>query len=97
MAHLTREDVLKLAQLAKLSLIDSEIDEFTKDINNILSYVEQLQKVDTSGLEPTSQVTGLVNSTRADELEDYGYDPAELLKNVPSVQDQQIKVKRILE
>jgi aspartyl-tRNA(Asn)/glutamyl-tRNA(Gln) amidotransferase subunit C len=97
MAKLTREDILKLAQLAKLSLSQPEIEEFTKDINNILDYVEQLQKVDTTGLEPTSQVTGLVNSTRTDTTINYGYQAADLLKNVPAVQDQQIKVKRILE
>jgi aspartyl-tRNA(Asn)/glutamyl-tRNA(Gln) amidotransferase subunit C len=97
MAKLTREDILKLAQLAKLSLTEPEIEEFTKDINNILNYVEQLQEVDTTGLEPTSQVTGLVNSTRSDSTIDYGYNADELLKNVPEVHDQQIKVKRILE
>ncbi|HUD81598.1 MAG TPA: Asp-tRNA(Asn)/Glu-tRNA(Gln) amidotransferase subunit GatC [Patescibacteria group bacterium] len=97
MAKLTREDILKLAQLSKLSLTESEITEFTTDINNILNYVEQLQKVDTKGLVPTSQVTGLVNSTRPDKIIDYGYSPADLLKNVPNVQEQQIKVKRILE
>ena len=86
-----------MAQLAKLSLTDPEIEEFTKDINNILNYVEQLQHVDTAGLEPTSQVTGLVNATRDDAVIDYGYSPADLLKNVPEVQDNQIKVKRILE
>jgi Asp-tRNA(Asn)/Glu-tRNA(Gln) amidotransferase C subunit len=39
----------------------------------------------------------LVNSTRPDKIIDYGYSPADLLKNVPNVQEQQIKVKRILE
>ncbi|MGH7192713.1 MAG: Asp-tRNA(Asn)/Glu-tRNA(Gln) amidotransferase subunit GatC [Candidatus Saccharimonadales bacterium] len=47
-------------------------------------------------MKPTNQVTGLTNVTRADEVRDYGYEPANLLKNVPAVKDGQIKVKRTL-
>jgi len=96
MAKLTREDVLKLARLARIDLTDEEADEFTGEFSAILEYVEKLQAVDIEGLSPTSQVTGLTNVTRDDEVQDYGYDPQDLLKNVPSVQDNQIKVKRMI-
>jgi aspartyl-tRNA(Asn)/glutamyl-tRNA(Gln) amidotransferase subunit C len=96
MADLTRDDILKLAQLARISLTDEEIEEFAGEFNAILNYVKQLDAVDTSGLESTSQVTGLTNVTRADEVIDYGYAASELLKNVPAVQDDQIKVKRMI-
>jgi len=96
MAQLKRDDILKLANLARLDLSEPEIEEFTKELSDILRYVEQLQSVDVSGLEPTNQVTGLTNVTRKDEIRDYGYEPKELLKNVPAVQDDLIKVKRIL-
>jgi aspartyl-tRNA(Asn)/glutamyl-tRNA(Gln) amidotransferase subunit C len=96
MADLTRDDILKLARLARISLSDDEVAEFSDEFNEILKYVEQLNAVDTAGLEPTSQVTGLVNVTRPDVIVDYGYDPKILLKNVPSVQDDQIKVKRMI-
>jgi len=96
MAKLTREDVLKLARLARLELSEAEIEEFTGELSEILQYVEQLQSVDVKGLKPTNQVTGLTNVTRPDAVKDYGYDPAELLKNVPAVKDNQIKVKRML-
>jgi aspartyl-tRNA(Asn)/glutamyl-tRNA(Gln) amidotransferase subunit C len=96
MADLTRTDLLKLAQLARINVSEAEVSEFTEEINAILEYVALLQAVDVEGLEPTSQVTGLVNVTRADVIKDYGYDPAELLKNVPAVQDDQIKVKRMI-
>jgi Asp-tRNA(Asn)/Glu-tRNA(Gln) amidotransferase C subunit len=55
-----------------------------------------LQNVEVDDLPPTYQVTGLTNVTREDQLIDYGYKPANLLKNVPAVVDNQIKVKRIL-
>lgn len=96
MAKLTREDVLKLARLARLDLTDAEVEEFQGELSAILQYVEQLQSVDVEGLEPTHQVTGLTNVTRPDETRDYGYKIEKLLENVPAVKDGQIKVKRML-
>ena len=96
MNKLAREDVLKLARLARLDLNDQEVEEYRHELSEILQYVEQLQTVDISGLKPTHQVTGLVNVMRQDKPHDYGYKPEELLKNVPEVQDNQIKVKRMI-
>lgn len=96
MAHITREDILKLAQLARIDVSDQEVDEFSGELSAILQYVEQLADVDIHGLEPTSQVTGLVNVTRKDEIKHYGYEPTELLKNVPAVEQNQLKVKRMI-
>lgn len=96
MASLTRDDVLKLARLARLSVTDNEVTEYAKELDEILKYVEQLQEVDTIGLKPTNQVTGLQNVMREDVPINYGYDPSELLKNVPDTQNGQIKVKRML-
>lgn len=96
MSKLTREDVLKLARLARLQLTDDEVAEYSNELSNILEYVEQLDNVDVSGLEPTNQVTGLKNVTRQDEVRDYGYQPEDLLKNVPAVEANQIKTKRVL-
>src|SRR5579872_1803061 len=96
MASLTRQDVLKLARLARIALSDEEVEEFASEFSAILKYVEQLQQVEVDGLEPTSQVTGLTNVMRPDKLVDYPYQPKDLLKNVPAVQDNQIKVKRMI-
>jgi len=96
MADLTRDDVLKLARLARLSLSEEEVASYQKELAEILKYVEQLQNVDVSGLEPTSQVTGLTNVMRKDEVIDYGYEPLELLKNVPQTEGNQLKVKRMI-
>ena len=97
MAKLSRDDVLKLARLARLHLSDEEIAQFQEEISAILGYVEQLQQVDVEGLEPTSQVTGLKNVMRPDEVRDYGVSAEELLKNAPATQDGHIKVKRMLQ
>lgn len=96
MAKLSREDVLKLAQLARLELTDDELHEYSSQLTAILDYVEVLGKADVKGLKPTQQITGLTNVMRDDEIIEYGYEPKELLKNVPEVKDDQIKVKRMI-
>ena len=96
MAKLSRDDVLKLARLARLDLSSDEVEEFASELSEILQYVEQLQSVDVDGLKPTNQVTGLTNVTRPDAIKSYGYEPQDLLKNVPQTQDGQIKVKRMI-
>jgi aspartyl-tRNA(Asn)/glutamyl-tRNA(Gln) amidotransferase subunit C len=96
MAQLKRDDIVRLAQLARVDLSEEEIEEFAGELSEILQYVEQLQSVDVADLRPTNQVTGLTNVTREDEIIEYGYKPKDLLKNVPTVQDDLIKVKRII-
>lgn len=96
MSKLSRDDVLKLASLAKISIDDEEIDKFAEELSVILGYVEQLSAVDVTGLQPTNQVTGLTNVTRPDVVVNYGYEPRDLLKNVPFNQENQIKVKRMI-
>ncbi len=96
MTKLTRDDVLKLASLARISLSDDEVNEFSDELSAILQYVEQLSSVDVAGLKPTNQVTGLTNVMRDDEVKDYGYAPLDLLRNVPKTQNNQLKVKRMI-
>jgi aspartyl-tRNA(Asn)/glutamyl-tRNA(Gln) amidotransferase subunit C len=95
MAKLSSEDVLKLARLSKLELNDEQLERFRGEIESIMEYVEQLQLIDVSGLEPTSQVSGLTNSMRPDEIQEY-QKPAELLKNASVSEDGHIKTKRII-
>lgn len=96
MAKISRDDVLKLAKLSKLSLSEDEIVKFQKELSDILGYVEQLSGVDTTGLSETSQVTGLENVTRKDKVIDYSTSVDELMKNAPDKKDGQFKVKRVL-
>lgn len=96
MSSITIDDVKRLAQLSALYVTDEEAESLRRQIGDILGYVEQLNEVDTTGLEPTYQVTGLENVTRKDEIKDYGVSQEALLKNVPETQDGQIKVKKVI-
>ena len=63
---LTKAEVLHIAKLARLELKEPEVEKFRTQLSEILEYVGQLEKVDTEGIEPISQITGLQNVTRAD-------------------------------
>lgn len=96
MAKLTREDVLKLARLARLEVSEDEVQKYADEVGAILQYVEVLNNIDMEGVEPTNQVTGLSNVMRKDEVVDYQAKPEDLLRNAPAVEDGHIKVKRML-
>lgn len=96
MSNLSKDDVLKLAKLARLKLSDDEVQRYQKEFTALLDYVEQLSSVDTDSLSPTYQVTGLQTVTRPDVEIDYGVEQAGLLSNVQETKDGQIKVQRML-
>lgn len=81
MSNLTRQDVQRIAELARLALTDEELDLFTRQLGDILTYVEQIRALDTSGVAPTSQVLN-----RPIEREDEPrptLSRADLLRNAP--------------
>lgn len=96
MARISKDDVAHLARLSNLSLTDDEVEPLRADLEKILEYVHQLSELDTSGVEPTYQVTGLENVDRADKVIDYGVSREDLLKTAPAVKDHQIKVPKVL-
>ena len=96
MTQISRDDVQHLAQLSSLQLSDDETEALQKDIQNILKYIEQLGSLDTSGVEPTYQVTGLSNIWREDKIIDYGVDRETLLALASDRTDDQVKVPKVL-
>lgn len=96
MTNINEGTVRHLAQLSSISLSDDEVSSLQEDLANILTYIEQLQEVDTENVEPTYQVTGLKNVGREDEIIDYGLGRDDLLAGAPDVQDSQIKVPKVL-
>ncbi len=97
MSKISLDDVKKLSKLAKIAITDEQAAKFQTELDAILEYVKQLEAVDTSGVEPTSQVTGLVNVTRPDKITSYGTTKTDLLKNAPEQESGYIKVKRVIE
>ncbi len=69
MTKITENDVRKVAELARLELLDEEIGEYTGQIEKILDYVDQLQRVNTDEIPPTTRAVEVVNKTREDLVE----------------------------
>lgn len=90
------DDVRYVAGLAKIAVTDDEAAKLQGELDTILGYVSQLDSLDTTGIEPTYQVTGLTNIDRDDAIIDYGVDQQALLSNAPASQDNQIKVPKVL-
>jgi aspartyl-tRNA(Asn)/glutamyl-tRNA(Gln) amidotransferase subunit C len=92
---LTKDEVVKLAQLSRIALTEAEVEKFQKDLSTVLDYVEELKKVDVEGLEEVSQVTGLVNVQR-DDKPVTAENHQEIFSQAPEMKDGFYKVKAIL-
>lgn len=91
MAKITKE------QLARIKLTPEEAEKFESQLGSVLEYMEILNEVDTEGVEPTSQVTGLQDVMREDEVDRDFCNGDELLECSPlEVENRQIKVKKVL-
>ena len=93
---ITQDDVLYLAQLSNLQLADDEITALQADLGNILGYIDQLGELDTSGVEPTYQVTDLENVGREDVVQHHVAGSKDLLNLAPDQANNQIKVPKVL-
>ncbi len=93
---LSIKEVEHIARLARLELDGSEKEQFTMQLNEILDYVEKLNQLDTSAIEPTAHVIPVHNIFRKDELKP-SMDPEEVLANAPDRIGNYFKVPKLLE
>ena len=69
MTKISSCDVRKVAQLARLELPEDQIETYTEQLEEILSYVDQLQEIDTKNVSPTTRAVEVVNAMREDLVE----------------------------
>lgn len=94
---LTKEQVEQLAHLARLQLSPEEVEGMAHDLTDILNYVDVLTELDTEGVPETTQVTGLSNVSRKDEVDLTLCKPDALLECSPLPKKQhQIAIKRMM-
>jgi aspartyl-tRNA(Asn)/glutamyl-tRNA(Gln) amidotransferase subunit C len=93
---LSRETVQRVAHLARLKLTDAELDLFTTQLSQVLSYVELLDELDTSAVEPMAHVVEIANVFREDELRP-SLPRAAALSNAPKSDGKYFVVPQILE
>lgn len=91
----TRETVMKVAELAKLRLDESRIDEFTEQFSRLLEYIGEIDTMELDGVEPLVHITDSTNVFR----EDVPHEPLgreEALKNAPKRNEGFFKVPKVL-
>jgi len=64
---LSRDQVLHVARLARLELTDDEVERYSGELSKVLDYIEKIEELDLTGVEPTSHVVDVENALRADE------------------------------
>ena len=92
---LDRDQVHKVAHLARLELAVEEEEKFVTQLSSILDYFEQLSELDTSDVEPTTRAIDLSNVTRSDRLQPYG-DRETILEGAPERDDNFFRVPKII-
>lgn len=91
----TKKDVEYIAELAKLKLNEEELVSYTKDMNEILNYIDKLNELDTSDVEPLSHPIEAANVMREDKPAD-SIDREKALKNAPKADEQFFKVPKVI-
>lgn len=95
---LTKEQVQYLAKLSRLELNEAEVKKFQGQLSAILAYVEKLREVNTNGVEPTAQATGLENVARADEADTFGGETkVGVVANVPKKKGEYVQVRAVFD
>jgi aspartyl-tRNA(Asn)/glutamyl-tRNA(Gln) amidotransferase subunit C len=93
---ITPEEVRRVAMLARLALTPAEEERLTEELDKILRYVEKLNELDTSQLEPFTHAVNRVNAFRSDEVTNHPR-PMALLANAPEKDQTFFKVPKIIE
>ena len=93
---LNRKDVEHVALLSRLDLSETELDKFTGQLDAILEYIDVLNQVDTSAVEPMAHVLEIRNVLRSDEVQP-SLPREAALQNAPDAEDGFFKVPKIVE
>lgn len=94
--ELTKDNVLKIADNARLHLTDDELEKYTKEINEALSYMTKIQAINTDEIEATTHGNTVKDVLRKDEAAVWE-ERDQALENAPEVEDDQFKVPTVIE
>lgn len=92
----SKEDVKHIAKLSKLYLTDEELEKYTKDLSNIVTFANELSSIDVEGVKPKAHILDIKNVFREDIKED-SYDREKILKNAPTKEAGCISVPKVME
>ncbi|MDZ4384313.1 MAG: Asp-tRNA(Asn)/Glu-tRNA(Gln) amidotransferase subunit GatC [Nitrospirota bacterium] len=93
---ITKKEVEHVAKLARLALKDEEAEQLTRQLSDILTYVEKLNELDTKDVEPTSHILPVRNVLREDEVSG-SIDRGKALVNAPDRTEEFFRVPKVIE
>jgi aspartyl-tRNA(Asn)/glutamyl-tRNA(Gln) amidotransferase subunit C len=93
---LKKEDIIHIAELARIGLREDEIEKYQRELSLILDYFKKLEKVDTENVEPIGHITGSHSVVRDDMVIDCDKDSKKgIIDNFPRERDGQAEVRSI--
>ena len=95
MTQISASDVRKVANLARLELPEDQIETYTAQLEEILTYVDQLQEIDTENIPPTTRAVEVVNAMRED-LVKIDFSREDILNQAPHREGDFFRVPKIL-
>ncbi|NGP46085.1 Asp-tRNA(Asn)/Glu-tRNA(Gln) amidotransferase subunit GatC [Bacillaceae bacterium SIJ1] len=96
MSRITKDEVKHVAHLARLAVTEEEAEHFASQLDDIISFMDQLNELDTDQVKPTAHVIDMQNDLREDKVEPWLTND-KALKNAPDEEDGQVRVPSILE
>ena len=93
--EISKEEILHIAKLASLKIKEEEIEEYRKNLADILNFAKTINSIDTEGLEETNGATTNINFLREDEVKDFE-DKESLMQNAPDQENNMFKIPKVL-
>ena len=91
-----RATVKRIARLARIKVADEDVPRLAEELSSILHWIEQLNEVDVSNVEPMTSVVAMKMKKRKDEVTD-GHYPADIVRNAPASEENFFIVPKVVE
>lgn len=93
---ISKQDIEHVAVLARIKISEKELEQFSRQLSEIIDYVERLDSASTENINLIEQISGLANVARADKISD-SLEIGKILQNAPEKEGNFIKVKKVFE
>lgn len=92
---ISKEEILHIAKLASLKIKDEEIDEYRKNLQDILNFANTINSIDTNKIEETNGISSNVNVFREDEVKEFE-DAKSLMQNAPEKNENMFVIPKVI-
>ncbi len=96
MTKVTKEDVLRTADLARITLTEEEANMYSEQLTDVLTFADKIKEINTEGVVPTTNGNSVTNVLREDEPKKWD-ERDKALENAPELEDKQFKVPAIMD